>query len=47
MQFGESQKIQEKPAVLITAYKPDPLRWDETFTRRLKNEGKKKNKIPA
>ena len=29
-------KNQEKPAVLITAYKPDPLRWDETFTRRLK-----------
>ena len=29
-------KNKEKPAVLITAYKPDPLRWDETFMRRLK-----------
>ncbi|MFO7882512.1 MAG: DUF4258 domain-containing protein [Kosmotogaceae bacterium] len=28
-------KNQEKPAVLITAYKPDPLRWDKSFTRRL------------
>lgn len=24
----------EKPAVLITAYRPDPDRWDETFMRR-------------
>src|SRR5690606_14292489 len=23
----------DKPAVLITAYRPDPERWDETFTR--------------
>jgi hypothetical protein len=22
------------PAVLVTAYRPDPDRWDETFTRR-------------
>lgn len=22
------------PAVLVTAYRPDPVRWDETFTRR-------------
>ena len=29
-------KNKEKPAVLITAYKPDPLCWDETFMRRLK-----------
>jgi len=28
-------KNQDKPAVLITAYKPDPLRWDKSFTRRL------------
>ena len=24
-----------RPAVLVTAYKPDPSLWDETFTRRL------------
>ena len=22
------------PAVLVTAYRPDPERWDETLTRR-------------
>lgn len=22
------------PAVMVTAYRPDPDRWDETFTRR-------------
>ena len=25
-----------KPAVLITAYRPDPNRWNETFTERRK-----------
>ena len=25
-----------KPAVLITAYRPDPDRWNETFTERRK-----------
>ena len=24
----------DEPAVLITAYVPDPLKWDDTFTRR-------------
>lgn len=24
----------ESPAILITAYRPDPRRWDESFTRR-------------
>lgn len=24
------------PAVLVTAYRPDPELWDESFTRRLK-----------
>lgn len=24
------------PAVLVTAYRPDPKLWDETFTRRLR-----------
>lgn len=24
------------PAVLVTAYRPDPTLWDETFTRRLR-----------
>ena len=24
----------EQPAVLITAYRPDPARWDESFVRR-------------
>jgi hypothetical protein len=24
----------DKPVVLVTAYRPDPGRWDETFTRR-------------
>ena len=25
----------DRPVVLVTAYRPDPGRWDETFTRRL------------
>ena len=24
----------DKPAVLVTAYRPDPSRWDESFLRR-------------
>ena len=24
-----------KPAVLVTAYRPDPERWDENFSKRL------------
>ena len=24
----------DKPVVLITAYRPDPERWDESFTKR-------------
>ena len=24
----------DKPVVLVTAYRPDPERWDQTFTRR-------------
>jgi len=27
-------KDHDKPAVLITAYRPDPGRWDESFMRR-------------
>lgn len=27
-------KGHEKPVVLVTAYRPDPERWDETFKRR-------------
>lgn len=27
-------KGQNRPAVLVTAYRPDPERWDETFLRR-------------
>ena len=27
-------KGHDGPAVLITAYRPDPERWDESFTRR-------------
>ena len=27
-------KGHDKPAVLITAYRPDPERWNESFTRR-------------
>lgn len=27
-------KGHDKPVVLVTAYHPDPARWDETFTRR-------------
>jgi len=27
-------KGHDRPVVLITAYRPDPARWDETFTRR-------------
>jgi len=26
-------KGHDKPVVLVTAYRPDPDRWDETFTR--------------
>lgn len=26
----------DKPAVLVTAYRPDPERWDENFLRRKK-----------
>ena len=25
----------DRPVVLVTAYRPDPRRWDKTFTRRL------------
>ena len=25
-----------RPAVLVTAYKPDPALWDPTFTRRVR-----------
>ena len=28
-------KGHEKPVVLITAYRPDPARWDYSFIRRL------------
>lgn len=28
-------KGHDRPAVLITAYRPDPKRWNEDFTRRL------------
>ena len=27
-------KDHDKPTVLVTAYRPDPARWDQTFTRR-------------
>ena len=27
-------KGHNKPVVLVTAYRPDPARWDESFTRR-------------
>ncbi len=27
-------KGSERPAVIVTAYRPDPERWDETMTRR-------------
>ncbi len=29
-------KGHNKPAVLVTAYKPNPKRWNNTFTERLK-----------
>ena len=29
-------KGKTSPAVLITAYRPDPLRWSEDFRRRIK-----------
>jgi len=29
-------KDNDRPAVLITAYKPEPKRWNNTFTVRLK-----------
>lgn len=27
-------KGQDNPVVLVTAYRPDPERWDQTFARR-------------
>ncbi len=27
-------KGHDRPLVLVTAYRPDPERWDQTFTRR-------------
>ncbi len=27
-------KGHDKPVVLVTAYRPDPRRWDKSFTRR-------------
>ena len=32
--WGGIPKGHEKPAVLVTAYRPDPDRWDENFLRR-------------
>jgi len=29
-------KDAQAPAVLVTAYRPDPLRWADGFTRRIK-----------
>ena len=29
-------KNHDEPAVLITAYRPDPKRWDRTYRKRLK-----------
>jgi hypothetical protein len=29
-------KNSDGPAVLVTVYRPDPLRWDESFTVRAK-----------
>jgi hypothetical protein len=29
-------KGSSSPAVLVTAYRPDPARWNDTFTQRLK-----------
>jgi len=29
-------KGHDEPAVLVTAYRPDPRKWDQTFRRRLK-----------
>lgn len=29
-------KGHERPAVVVTAYRPDPQRWDNTFTERKK-----------
>lgn len=31
---GGIPKGHDRPVVLITAYRPDPARWDETFMRR-------------
>ena len=29
-------KDKSLPAVLVTAYRPDPTRWSDDFTRRIK-----------
>ena len=36
-------KGKESPAVLVTAYRPDINLWDKTFTKRRKDEGKRKD----
>ncbi len=35
----------DKPAVLVTAYRPDPERWDESFRKR--HEAADENEIRA
>ncbi len=34
MLFGVFEKTPSGPAVIVTAYRPDPLRWTSDFTRR-------------
>lgn len=36
MLSGGIPKGHDKLVVLVTAYRPDPARWDETFTQRRK-----------
>ena len=33
----------DRPAVLVTAYRPDKNIWDKTFTRRQSNEKEENN----
>jgi hypothetical protein len=33
---GGIPKGYDRPTVRVTAYRPDPQRWDQTFTRRIR-----------
>jgi hypothetical protein len=36
MRLTISQPLSDGKSIIITVYEPDPLRWDESFRRRIK-----------